>query len=175
MKYIAKPKKNQYPVAIEFQQLAQCATDTSRSRPVRCPGSLNFYSRFFKLALQSPSTPFLFSCLLHQEFNNIRRAALRGMQNSYYNLKPFPISDLVTLLGYDSEEEAVENLKYHAVRCEMREGVMVAMLGKQPRNGKVERQHFEGIATIIMCWVLTENHLLLQMNSPSASRGKYHF
>ncbi|KAI9357664.1 SAC3/GANP/Nin1/mts3/eIF-3 p25 family-domain-containing protein, partial [Zopfochytrium polystomum] len=66
-------------LAIEFQQLAQCLTDTStRARPPRCPGSLNFFTRFFRMCF-APTTPFLFACLLHQEFYAIRKAALRGM------------------------------------------------------------------------------------------------
>ncbi|KAJ1554707.1 hypothetical protein HK405_004283, partial [Cladochytrium tenue] len=139
-------------LSIELQQLVQCATDTStRSfRPVKSPGSLNFYTRFFRLCL-SDQTPYLMSCLLHQVFRDVRRAALRGMHQSYYNLPPhFAVADLVTILGFDDVDEALETLEYHGIRCEQKsDGSFVAMIGRQPVGRSVQKQTFEAPATVV--------------------------
>ncbi|KAJ3217920.1 hypothetical protein HDU67_007071 [Dinochytrium kinnereticum] len=126
--------------AIELQQLAQCGTDRHKAG---FSGSMNFYTRFFRL-LESQATTYLVACLLHQEFIPIRRAALRAMHKSYYNLAPyFPLADLVGPLGFDDEEEAKYNLEYYGVKCEERNGIWVAMLGRQPRKEGVKKQVFD--------------------------------
>ncbi|KAJ3101399.1 hypothetical protein HDU97_001386 [Phlyctochytrium planicorne] len=126
-------------LAIELQQLAQCGTDTHKAGMA---GSLNFYSRFFRL-VESENVTYLMACLLHQEFIPIRRAALRAMHKGYYNLAPhFPLADLVGPLGCDDEEEVRYNLAYYGISCENRNGVWVGMIGKQPRKDGVKKQVF---------------------------------
>ncbi|KAJ3322680.1 hypothetical protein HDU76_013832 [Blyttiomyces sp. JEL0837] len=122
-------------LAIEFQQMAQNVTDT--------PRSLNFFSKFFRL-IADPGTPYLFACILHQEFDTIRRAALRAMHKVYYCLDqhPFLVNDIVNLLGYDDENEAIASLDYYQIPHEIVDGVRVAKIGKIKDDNKFRAQPF---------------------------------
>ncbi|KAJ3414334.1 hypothetical protein HDV05_006702 [Chytridiales sp. JEL 0842] len=129
-------------LAIKLQQMVQCSLDETRSRR-KSAGGLNFYSKFFRM-LGSPEVPYLFACLLHQEFFSIRRSALRAMNSGFYNLSPhIPVSDIVDMLGYNDEDEALGQLEYHGIKCEVNDdGVVIAHLGKQKQAGGVKRQPF---------------------------------
>ena len=129
-------------LAIEFQQLAQPAFSGSR---LKRNGGLQWYSRLFKL-IQDDSTPYLFACLLHQEFITIRRHALKSMHSSYYNSQDhISVQFLVELLGFDDVDEAIINLEYYGIALDTEEDVLVARLGKQIDITGITKLDFLGI------------------------------
>ena len=71
------------------------------------------YARFFSI-LRSPSTPYLFACIMFKYVENMRKAALRIMSRTFGAKRTngeaindeYPLSDLVRLLCYEDLEEA---------------------------------------------------------------------
>ncbi|KAJ3101024.1 hypothetical protein HDU96_010146 [Phlyctochytrium bullatum] len=102
-------------LAIELQQLSQCGTDRHTQG---FAGSMNLYSR----------------------------GALRAMHKSYYNLAPyFPLSSIVRILGFDDADDAISTLDYYGIKCDERNGELVAMIGKQPGKEGVKKQSFDAV------------------------------
>ncbi|KAI8850849.1 SAC3/GANP/Nin1/mts3/eIF-3 p25 family-domain-containing protein [Chytridium lagenaria] len=155
----------QVQLAIELQQLAQCGSD---KRKTEMSGTMNFFSRFFRL-IESQSTSYLIACLLHQEFVPIRRAALRVMHlKSHYSLGPYPIADLIQPLGLDDEEDVRYNLEYYGIDCEEIDGILVAAIGKDKRPGGRVNPIFNGIM-FSYCW----NMLTLCQMAKKEFRASY--
>jgi hypothetical protein len=129
-------------LALDLQQWAQNANSGGNA------GGMNLYTKLFR-TIASTRTPYLFACLLHQEFRGLRRNALRTMMRTFYNFKSgdFPVEDVVDMLGFDDEEEAVEMLEYHGIPCGIDEasGKMCAIVGKIMDNGKMRFQSFIGL------------------------------
>jgi hypothetical protein len=109
-------------LAFDFRALAQRNFDTQKvGSKSNSEISLNFYSRFFKLAKRQ-DVPFLLACLAQHKFADVRRAAMRALSRSYPRAKAdeviavdtrghkvekyMSLDMLAKLLGCQSEEEA---------------------------------------------------------------------
>jgi hypothetical protein len=137
-------------LAIECHHLVQRSNDFSRGYP-RTEGSINAYSRFFRL-LKSTRLPYLFGCVLHMSFVSIRKAALKAMQKAYYCFPDqpqylFPFYHLMTTLGIDTDEELKNHLDYYEVPYMNMQGYNVACIGKIKEGGKLKNGNFKGTFT----------------------------
>ncbi|KAJ3087852.1 hypothetical protein HK102_010152 [Quaeritorhiza haematococci] len=138
----------QVQLALDFQMMIQRNNEFSRGHP-RTEGSLNNYVRFFRCIQDSTRVSYLFACLLHMSFVSVRRGALKAMQKAYYNFPDnldswIAVGTLVQTLGFDDEEEAVENLDYYGIpyRVNPEDGVAYAQIGKVKTmvGGKVKME-----------------------------------
>ena len=121
-------------LALEIRSLMTRTNETNIRERASVDGSLNHYSMLFNL-LRKPSTPFTFASCSHIDFADIRRGALKAMQKAYYYFSEdattgFLLSDIVRILGFDSEEEAMTTLAYYEIGVENVEGQMRALIGK---------------------------------------------
>ncbi len=121
-------------LAFDFRALAQRNFDSQKvGSKSNSETSLNFYTRFFKLA-KRPDVPFLMAALAQHKFAEVRRAAMRALAQSYPKTKAddanvvnargvrveryMPLSTLAELLACESEEEAAsvaESLDFELV------------------------------------------------------------
>eukprot|EP00585_Thalassiosira_rotula_P013579 CAMPEP_0196132122 /NCGR_PEP_ID=MMETSP0910-20130528/1864_1 /TAXON_ID=49265 /ORGANISM="Thalassiosira rotula, Strain GSO102" /LENGTH=1095 /DNA_ID=CAMNT_0041391681 /DNA_START=240 /DNA_END=3527 /DNA_ORIENTATION=- len=102
------------------------------SRPVQLALSIfqakkdHNYARFFSL-LKSPSTPYLFSCIMFKYVENMRKDALTIMSKTYGAKSKttgvafyddYPIKNLVHLLCYEDEEDARTACRHYGITVE---------------------------------------------------------
>lgn len=88
-------------------------------------GCLNLFTTFFQLC-RSGSTPLLLTFLLETKFNEIRFYALKAMSRCYHSHgKPLFLSQLVSMLGFDNEADAVEYLNYWDLEIDVEDGLAV--------------------------------------------------
>lgn len=78
-------------------------------------GALNLYIEFFRL-VYSDETPLLMACLLETHFNEVRFYALKAMSRSYHTkTRPYSLTRLQEVLGYDSPEKLIKFLNYYEI------------------------------------------------------------
>lgn len=78
-------------------------------------GALNLFSEFFKI-VYSKETPFLMSCLLETQFNEIRFYALKAMARCYHTKgKAYPATSLQNLLGFETLEQLLKFVTYYEI------------------------------------------------------------
>ncbi|CUM47286.1 uncharacterized protein AC631_01936 [Debaryomyces fabryi] len=78
-------------------------------------GALNLFLEFFKIAF-SPETPFLMSCLLETQFNEIRFYALKSMSRCYHTRgKAYSAESLQNFLGFDSLDKLLKFVQYYEI------------------------------------------------------------
>jgi hypothetical protein len=84
-------------------------------------GTLNNYSRIFHL-LRDPSSPYLFSCCVHVNYQDIRDHAIHSIQRSLayqyfeHNLTSgMSVKDMVEILGFDSIQQCLAFLKHYQI------------------------------------------------------------
>ena len=130
-------------LALEIRGL-MCRTNETLVRDrASVDGSLNHYARLFNL-LRDPKVPYLFAACVHIDFIDIRRGALKAMQKTYYcDHGGFPLEDLVSLLGFNDDDEAIAMLNYHEIEIENMNGQMKVLIGKtRLPDGKVRKGKF---------------------------------
>ncbi|TIA92737.1 hypothetical protein E3P99_00468 [Wallemia hederae] len=129
--YLSQPIQ----LALKFHALARRSNEALlRGRPHNTVSSPNAYSRFFKL-IQSSKTPFLMACLLETSFSQIRRGAFKAMRIAYPSkYRPFPVADLVKVLGCDDGEQVAreaENLSLEVERDPTTSAPLAVKVNKQ--------------------------------------------
>lgn len=78
-------------------------------------GALNLFLEFFKIVF-SPEIPFLMSCLLETQFNEIRFYALKSMSRCYHTRgKAYSAESLQSFLGFDSLEKLINFVHYYEI------------------------------------------------------------
>ena len=78
-------------------------------------GALNLFLEFFKI-VYSHETPFLMSCLLETQFNEIRFYALKSMSRCYHTRgKAYSAESLQNFLGFDSLEKLIKFVQYYEI------------------------------------------------------------
>jgi hypothetical protein len=94
-------------------------------------GTINHPARLFNL-LRKETTPYLVTCCVHIHFVEIRRKTLESVNNVYYRYGSdgFLISDLVQILGFDSEENVISMLNSFSINTTNVDGKARAMIGK---------------------------------------------
>ncbi|KAI8898431.1 SAC3/GANP/Nin1/mts3/eIF-3 p25 family-domain-containing protein [Globomyces pollinis-pini] len=114
------------PESLFFDPLIQLAFkirfSMSRKGDDKIPsedGAINQFAKIFRL-LKSPNTSYLMACCVHLHFKDIRRAAIRAMQRSYWYRDDEPTSghrlpEIVSLLGFDDESEAINFLQHYKI------------------------------------------------------------
>ena len=118
-------------------QLRAWMTQTNQTRILNrasVDGSLNYYADFFRL-LRTSKVSYLMACCVHIDFIEIRRSALKAMQSAYYLYDDdkdtgFLLGDLVRILGFDTEEDAITTLTYYDIGVCNVEGRMRCQLGR---------------------------------------------
>ncbi|TPX43188.1 hypothetical protein SeLEV6574_g05195 [Synchytrium endobioticum] len=101
-------------LALKLQALAQRgAPGVFRKNRHYSEGSQHGFSSIFRI-LAEPSTPVLVAALVWQVFPEIRRNALRSLQEVWYPGE-MKLSDIVGWLGYDDENDALKDLELHSI------------------------------------------------------------
>ena len=103
-------------LALKLQALVQRNNEVSNrgKRPPNTIGAQNLYSLFFK-NIRSPDCPYLVGCILEQHFIDVRRSAIKAMNESFH-VGVYPLVDLCWVLGFDSIPAAEEVLKIHGIQ-----------------------------------------------------------
>ncbi|RLV96093.1 Nuclear mRNA export protein SAC3 [Spathaspora sp. JA1] len=79
-------------------------------------GGLNLYVKFFRMVVHSDIVPFLMSCLLETQFNEIRFYVLKSMTRSYHSKgKPYSAQGLCDVLCFDNVEQVVKFVNYYDI------------------------------------------------------------
>lgn len=122
--YLSQPIQ----LALKFHAFARRSNEAPlRGRPHNTESSPNAYSRFFKL-VHSPRTPFLMACLLETSFSQVRRGAFKAMRIAYPSkYRPYPIADLVKVLGCDDSEQLVREAENLGLEVERDNDIPVAV------------------------------------------------
>lgn len=94
-------------IALDLRAVAQ-RNNYPRSRKItNTEAAQNNFTRFFGL-IARPSTPFLVACLLEAHFVDVRKGALKALSASFLEqLKPFPLSAIADMLGFNDAAEAL--------------------------------------------------------------------
>jgi len=118
------------------------------SRPVQLALSIfqakkdHNYARFFSL-LRSPSTPYLYSCIMFKYVENMRKDALTIMSKTYgakhkttgaafYD--EYPLENLVNLLCYEDAEEASAACRHYGITVKEQEVLWRHSKFREPRD-----------------------------------------
>ncbi|KAL6452564.1 SAC3 Nuclear mRNA export protein SAC3 [Candida maltosa Xu316] len=101
-------------------------------------GALNLYTEFFRL-VYSDETPLLMACLLETHFNEVRFYALKAMSRSFHTkTKPYSLTTLQHVLGFDSMDKLIKFLKYYEIDIVNNNGeALVDLFNKE----KLEKQY----------------------------------
>ncbi|KAA8916781.1 hypothetical protein TRICI_001079 [Trichomonascus ciferrii] len=98
-------------LALKLRALIQQNNHTGRGA-VYNENSANYFALFFR-AIKTEAS-YLFSCLLESGFNDIRFHALKAMSRAYHQRgKPYYVSRLVDMLGFDTEEQVLDYCKHY--------------------------------------------------------------
>ncbi|TIB74816.1 hypothetical protein E3Q24_00308 [Wallemia mellicola] len=122
--YLSQPIQ----LALKFHALARRSNEAHlRGRPHNTESSPNAYSRFFKM-VRSPKTPFLMACLLETNFSQVRRGAFKAMRKAYPSkYRPFPVQDLMKVLGCDDAEQVAKEAENLNLEVERENGSAIAV------------------------------------------------
>ncbi|TPX31255.1 hypothetical protein SmJEL517_g05357 [Synchytrium microbalum] len=132
-------------LAIKIQAAAQRGLGLFRKQSNSSEGAQHAYTSIFKI-LSEPTTPVLVATLVWQFFPEIRRGALKAMQEVFYP-EHIHVFDLVDLLGYDDEDDAIKDLTLHKIPVVLDEsGIARAEMGFRfaQRPGSTKRTRSSG-------------------------------
>lgn len=102
--------------ALQFRTLLQQNNVTERGY-INTENAPNLFVDFFNSLRNDRNIPVLLLCLLESHFNSIRLNALKAMSKSYHSKgKPFSIPRLVSMLGFNDEEEAITFCKHYDMK-----------------------------------------------------------
>lgn len=98
-------------LALKLRALIQQNNHSGRGA-VYNENSANYFALFFR-AIKTEAS-YLFSCLLESGFNDIRFHALKAMSRAYHPRgKPYYVSRLVDMLGFDTEQQLLDYCKHY--------------------------------------------------------------
>lgn len=129
--------------ALDFVYYAQRNNDIARHVKPHA-GAMNAYSLFFKAAVK-PDVSYLTACVIHIEFNEIRKHALKSMQSAYYysSRNAFAVQELAGILALELHH-LHDLLVYYGIPFE---GDAV-FIGKIKTNGKMANGNFVGLCLL---------------------------
>lgn len=101
---------------LALRLVALCSQNNLNGRThANSPGALNMYSEFFR-TVYSSECPFLMSCILETQFNEIRFYALKSMARSFHTRgKPYPNTLLQHLLGFLLLDDSLKFVLYYEI------------------------------------------------------------
>lgn len=139
------------PLVIQALQLYRYAQrsneEIGRFKPPNTEGSLNLYTRFFKL-VGHKDTSYVMACLCEPQFNDVRKGALKGMRKAFISaVKPPSVDELVVLLGCDDQQEVeIQCEQYGIVVRPDDENISRPVLNKSTYfDGKIARSSKQGL------------------------------
>ncbi|CCE83257.1 Piso0_003829 [Millerozyma farinosa CBS 7064] len=139
--YILKDKQIQ--LALKIRTLVSQNNIVERNHR-NTVGALNLFSKFFEI-VYSEETPFLISCLLETQFNEIRFYALKSMSRCYHTKgRAYPADILQKTLGFDSLEKLVAFVEYYeidTVRDEENK-ILIDLFNKEKLESKYKLNSF---------------------------------
>ncbi|KAK9760878.1 actin cytoskeleton and mitosis protein, partial [Basidiobolus ranarum] len=122
--------------ALKFHSLCQINNAYyKRNMSPNCEAAPNFFSKFFKL-VRNGHTSYLMACLLEWHFVDVRKYALKAMNKTFlYQLQGFPVSDLVELLWFDDEDQAIQECQTYGLEV-IEDPVLMVKFGKKDVESK---------------------------------------
>ncbi|CAN6596744.1 nuclear mRNA export protein Sac3p [Trichomonascus vanleenenianus] len=74
----------------------------------------NFFSVYFKIIREDKDVTFLMACLLESSFNDVRLLAVKSLARACHARgKPYLLSRLTEMLGFDSDDDTQEFCEYY--------------------------------------------------------------
>ncbi|KAK9761728.1 actin cytoskeleton and mitosis protein, partial [Basidiobolus ranarum] len=122
--------------ALKFHSLCQINNAYyKRNMSPNCEAAPNFFSKFFKL-VRDRHTSYLMACLLEWHFVDVRKYALKAMNKTFlYQLQGYPMSDLVELLWFDDEDQAIQECQTYGLEV-IEDPILMVKFGKKDVESK---------------------------------------
>lgn len=102
--------------ALQLYRYAQRSNEEiGRFKPPNSDGSMNLYTKFFKL-VGHKDTSYIMACLCEPQFNDVRKGALKSLRKAFISAVKSPsVDELVVLLGCDDQQEVETQCEQYGV------------------------------------------------------------